>query len=633
MIRSRGEAYLPLELRNVRLPDTESFRASFARLATPLPPLTRAERHFVLWGALFIALSRIWAASLSLWDWDEALFVAALREYDVALHQPHPPGFPLYVGLAALVNLLVRDPFRSYQFINLVGGTLLFPAAVMLGRELRFPPATAISGAFLLCFIPTVWLFGGTAFSDLSSLSIVVAACAFLLRGCRDRTSYFIGTALLALAAGFRPQAMMVGLAPGMVATWWRGRQRIGDPLLAAALGFVILAGGYGSAALLTGVDKYRTAIAAHGEYMRSVDSYQAAGRPPVRALLEPFLVHAPRSGDANWWLAGFGLIGIVAALWRRHAGMIILLASFVPMIVFALLMMDVASISRYAISYMPLHALTAAAGIWTLSSLAGTKRRHLLTTAITAVLVYAMGAYAAPAIRVVRSTISPPVQSIEHVSRHVPSDRPLYVSFGLHPHVRALLPDRRHEVVDPDESIPAGEPDSWLLIDRAVEGEGAVNWERRSRRLRYIVRPYYFAASVVSLRDRPRFRDGWYGEEGSGATIWRWMGREAALLIPPRSEPRTIELHLGIPAPLVRQSPRITARVAGEVVAQMPAPSENFVLTFTLQPSAEWSTLTLNTEATVIPRELGLIDDPRELGLRLDSFRMRDAAQQKAAQ
>ena len=44
-----------------------------------------------------------------LYNWDAVQFALALTEFDVAKHQPHPPGYLLYVGLGRLANRWVRS--------------------------------------------------------------------------------------------------------------------------------------------------------------------------------------------------------------------------------------------------------------------------------------------------------------------------------------------------------------------------------------------------------------------------------------------------------------------------------------------------------------------------------------------
>src|SRR6267378_3083409 len=62
----------------------------------------RADRwDYLLAGALSLltVLSRLPYRARMLYNWDAVQFALALREYDVVKHQPHPPGYILYVGL------------------------------------------------------------------------------------------------------------------------------------------------------------------------------------------------------------------------------------------------------------------------------------------------------------------------------------------------------------------------------------------------------------------------------------------------------------------------------------------------------------------------------------------------------
>src|SRR5688500_4172545 len=154
----------------------------------------------------------------SAWDWDEMLFSLGMREYDVTSHHPHPPGFPLYIAAAKIVRLVVDSDFRALQSINLLAGVLAFPAVFLLARELRLRFETSIIAGALFVFLPNVWFFGGAAFSDVPSIVLAIYAALFLFRGQRSTRDYLIGTFLLAIAAGVRPQNLLVGIFPGFLA-------------------------------------------------------------------------------------------------------------------------------------------------------------------------------------------------------------------------------------------------------------------------------------------------------------------------------------------------------------------------------------------------------------------------------
>src|SRR5882757_9704330 len=98
----------------------------------PTPALT--PRHRLVFGivAFVCAATRFLAMARSPWDWDEALFCLGMRSYDVASHHPHPPGFPLFIGLAHLVRVVMPNDFRALQAISLLAGMLVFTATFIL---------------------------------------------------------------------------------------------------------------------------------------------------------------------------------------------------------------------------------------------------------------------------------------------------------------------------------------------------------------------------------------------------------------------------------------------------------------------------------------------------------------------
>ena len=359
----------------------------------------RREVMIVAAASLAGALTRLLAISKTAWDWDEALFMLALRHYDVVAHHPHPPGFPLFIFFAKGIAALGVDDFRALQAIVVASSMLIVPAAYSFARALKLEFATSLTAAILLAFFPNVWFYGGTAFSDVPSMVLVVAACALLLH---ERT-YFLGALLLGFACGMRPQNLLIGFAPLLLGA----RRDLRRVIAAAAIVAVVVVTSYGAAAQLSGGwREYADAIARHQRYIRETDSVFSPIRPPIYRSFDDFYIR-PYAGPLIYVpLTLFVLAGLVRV--KRHA---VLLATFAPFALFAWLMLDRFSVSRFSIGYAPLMAILAADGIALVARRAA--------PAIAAVLVAIMIVWTSPSLTIVRTTESPTYAAAMWIRAH----------------------------------------------------------------------------------------------------------------------------------------------------------------------------------------------------------------------
>ncbi len=445
-------------------------------------PLTRDERIAAWLLTLFVAVSRWPALSLTLWDWDEALFALAVRDYDVVAHHPHPPGFPLFIALAkALTEWTPLDAFHALQGIAFASALFLFPAMFFLAREMRVPTFTAFASALLLAFFPNVWFYGGTAFSDVPSLVLALAAAALLLRGCRSDRALLAGAVVLGIAAGFRPQNLLIGFVPLLLAFLYRRRTAV----IGAAIIALIVMTSYGTAASFSGGwDAYRAALVRHERYIREVDSFLSATRPGLIQVADDFFIRPYRAPILNVVIAILSVLGL-HALWRRRDWLPLLV--FGPFLLFAWLYLDFNSSSRFSIGYMPLCALLAAYGI-------PRRGRNVTLTATAALLMV----WTWPALRIAHTTVSPPVAAIESIrAEYAPESKNIYVDETLAAHAHLLMPEYALKIVRVVPPLIA-DPSAVLLREGANVAPGARAYIRERNRLDGIARKRYFEVSVV---------------------------------------------------------------------------------------------------------------------------------------
>lgn len=446
-----------------------------------------------------------------MWDWDEGLFMLALRDYDVTVHHPHPPGFPLFIAAAKWIP---TDAFHALQTVTFVSALFVFPAMFFLARELRASAPVAMGAGLLLAFFPNVWFFGGTAFSDVPSTVLVITAAGLLLRGRRSDASLLAGALLLGIAAGFRPQNLMIGLVPLLVAVRHRVRTGVIGVLLLGA----IVAGTYSMAAAFSGGwQPYREALVRHEAYIRTTDSFLAPRHPGLVQVADDFFLRPFRMPLINGVLIVLMAIGLARrrpadeqiaegstdSLFRRaravasrlFRGTRLAVAVFGPFCLFAWLFLDFHSVSRFSIAYMPLYALLAAEGVDALPQ----RVRNATLAAFVALMI----GWTWPALRIVHRTASPPVAAMEAVrALHRPATATVFVDNRLAPYAELLIPDYAPRIMRVTPPL-VDDARAVLVREGTSTAAGALNFTRERDRLAAIARPRYFEVSVI-LRRRP---------------------------------------------------------------------------------------------------------------------------------
>ncbi len=551
------------------------------------------------------ALTRFLAVARSLWELDETLFCLALRDFEVGLHHPHPPGFPVYIGLARLLRLVIGDDFRALQTINVIAAVLVFPAIFLLARELRMPFRTSIIAGALFAFFPNVWFFGGTAFSDIPSIVLVVFAVVFLFRGVRSRRDYWLGTLLLALAIGIRPQNLFVGLFPGAIATF---RRPLRDVAVALIIGVAVVGVAYGAAIYATGsYGDYMTALRHHADYIARIDSFRSADRPPLWRIWDRFFLKQYQWPPLSAVTSIFVLISIVGSIRAGDRAMLYNFLTFAPFAVMAWLMLDRYSISRFSIGYAPMFALFAADGIERVS-----RGRERLQWAIGGTVVVASAVWTAPALTTVRNDVSPPVQAVEALKQRIdPKRDQLFVGHSMTPFVDYFAPGFPMIRVLDDRALPITPTSRAFLLAEVTKTEpSGMVFARERGRLWNLARRHYFEIFIKPIDRFPRFVTGWYPAQRDLISEFRWMGKDSVTELPPTAGSCLLRFILNVPRELLGSS--ITVTVNGRVLERIRVTSEEIARDYHVQPFSDRANrLELTIDQT-------MSQDGREIGLRL---------------
>src|SRR5436190_4105625 len=133
-------------------------------------------------------------------NWDAVQFQLALSHFDLSAHQPHPPGYILYVFLGRVLNLMVDNSGLALSFLSVLCSALAVPLLYWLALRIFDDEGVAVGATLLLLASPLALFYGSVAltYAPEMLLSIVVAGLAWKARGKRDVP----GTIMLGVALG-----------------------------------------------------------------------------------------------------------------------------------------------------------------------------------------------------------------------------------------------------------------------------------------------------------------------------------------------------------------------------------------------------------------------------------------------
>src|SRR4051812_11363743 len=96
-----------------------------------------------------------------MWDHDSVQFALGVERYDLAAHHPHPPGYPLYIGILKLLAALGVDSLHGMVGLSLLASALGAALLVLLLPRLGgVGLAPGLFAAALYISNPLLWFYG-----------------------------------------------------------------------------------------------------------------------------------------------------------------------------------------------------------------------------------------------------------------------------------------------------------------------------------------------------------------------------------------------------------------------------------------------------------------------------------------
>ncbi len=260
--------------------------------------------------------TRVPFVSGQLWAWDSVLYARALEDgfhvdYVTATQRPHPPGYLLYVAVAAFARQVTGDSNSALVVVSMIASALAAAALFLFTRRFA-SDRSAVFVALGFALSPLVWQYSEVAYpyTLLGLLTITLAAC-FTYTHARGLTAALIASAAFGATAGFRQDLLMI-LGPLWIWTvWplsWRGRAAATGVVLLGCLAWFIP-----TAMLSGGLFAYGEAVARQSDFVRVTHSVLAQGLPALATNLTTTLY------AMGWGLGLFALPVLAIALFEGY--------------------------------------------------------------------------------------------------------------------------------------------------------------------------------------------------------------------------------------------------------------------------------------------------------------------------
>ncbi|MEO7271253.1 MAG: DUF2723 domain-containing protein, partial [Vicinamibacterales bacterium] len=167
-------------------------------------------------------------------DIDALNFMLGVRDFDVARHQPHPPGYPVFIALGKLSTPVLRaagvpaPEVRGLALWSAVAGSALVLLGLALWRAIDADPWRPVIATLLTIAAPLFWFTSLRPLSDVTGLCLAVASLVLVLRAlpppwttaARPSARALVAGAFLAgLAIGIRSQTVLL-TAPLLAFAW-----------------------------------------------------------------------------------------------------------------------------------------------------------------------------------------------------------------------------------------------------------------------------------------------------------------------------------------------------------------------------------------------------------------------------
>jgi hypothetical protein len=213
--------------------------------------MIRRQKLYLVLLTAAVAITRFAFRSHYLYDIDSVNFALAMLRFDPRVHQPHPPGYFLYICAGRLLNITFHDANLALVVLSILASCGLVIVIYKMTLDWFGPMAAQFAGIFLL-LSPLAWFHGIVALTYIVEAFFSGLIGHLCWRINQGRGEFILPAAVaLGVSSGVRPSSLLF-LAPlflfslrhAPVKGRWLGQAALALTLTAWFVPMIVAAGG-----------------------------------------------------------------------------------------------------------------------------------------------------------------------------------------------------------------------------------------------------------------------------------------------------------------------------------------------------------------------------------------------------
>jgi len=496
--------------------------------------------HSILIIVLASFVIRMLLRSNYLDDWDSVQFILGLNNYSIVAHQPHPPGYPVYIFIGRIVDQFFNCGIESFTFMSSLFGSLALIPTFLLAKEF-FGYRVGILSAIILSFAPAEMLFSEVVMSDIISMFFITATVYLLYRGIRSSKYLYLGSFILAITIGVRQTDFLLAPLIFFTCIYKRNIKELAFSLVILSIGIALW---LVPTIIDTGFSNFIVAQNTQGQYAFEHATFSTLGEANFNNLL--ITIKILISLFSEGWSSSFFIFCLISfaailiemgnfrkiIIDKRLIFLTIWILSYIILFIFFYYLY----ITRYLLPvFPPMAIIFGYSSIKLISKIKIKFIKILFTLSITGIII-CMGAHAIVDAYALHITEPAPISAVKFIEEKYDPNTTLIIAHESFRHFQYYLPAfsiKIDPLLSPREQIDYFAKNKTIIIERPPSFYNTCKSYTFYRDP--MIYPKHFMVELVELNENLKnvfLCDGWYGYENWNNISSYWMNGTGTIFI-----------------------------------------------------------------------------------------------------